>query len=93
MTLYQKIGDVEYINSIKADVTTIKETEFEDSLNTIQRQVKSKRTELDGLLSQRASLIAHALENKLMSAISLGNRLGMTRQRVYVIAGSIKEEE
>ena len=46
MTLYQKIGDVEYINSIKADVTTIKETEFEDSLNTIQRPVDNTRAEL-----------------------------------------------
>ena len=89
---FQIINGVRFVNGVQMDVETIPESQIEESLASLTKEIENKKYTLDRLLIQRDEVIVHAYKHGF-SAIKLSNLVKVTRQRIYDVINKYKEEE
>jgi len=84
MTEHQWINNVYYPNGIKDDLTGMDNDYLEGVLKLLNDKIKKSESATQLLRKQRTGVIKYAFKNGL-SAIKIGEILGMSRQSVYAI--------
>ncbi len=84
--LMQNTREIEHI----FDEVNVKS--IEKRLRDIKGLLHSAQSEVDMLMKQRTELVATG-NNQGLSVIKMGELLGITRQRVYILLETANEEE